>query len=104
MAGPRAKDKERISTRALLQQLPRTLGLVWQADRNSAVVLALLTLLQALFPASLAWVGKLIIDSVVRAAKTGADADRDQVFTWVAWELGLAVATLTIGRLAGFTR
>ncbi len=105
MAGAsREKEKERISTRALLQQLPRTLGLVWQADRKSAVLLGVLTFLQALFPAGLAWVGKLIIDAVVHASKTGLEADRAPVFTYVAWELGLAVAMLAIGRFAGFTR
>ena len=56
------KEKERISTRDLLKQLPKTLRLVWEADRSSALVLAALTFIQALFPAALAYVGKLIID------------------------------------------
>jgi ATP-binding cassette subfamily B protein len=98
------KEKVRIPTRDLLRQLPRTLKLVWQADRSSALVLAGLTFLQALFPAALAYVGKLIIDSVVQASRSGGDADQAVVFKYVAWELGLAVATLAIGRLAGFSR
>ena len=98
------KEKERISTRELLKQLPKTLRLVWEADHASAMVLAALTFVQALFPAGLAYVGKLIIDSVVRAAKSGSEADQAVVFKYVAWELGLAVATLAIGRLAGYSR
>ncbi|MBS1153113.1 MAG: transporter related, partial [Myxococcaceae bacterium] len=74
------KEKVRIPTRDLLKQLPRTLRLVWQADHSSALVLGALTFLQALFPAGLAYVGKLIIDSVVQAARSGAEADQAVVF------------------------
>ncbi len=102
MASP--KEKVRISTRDLLKQLPKTLRLVWQADRASALLLGAMTLVQALFPAALAYVGKLIIDAVVHAAKSHSEADQALVFKYVAWELGLAVATLAVGRLAGFTR
>ena len=40
----------------------------------------------------------------MQAAKSGSDADQAVVFKYVAWELGLAVATLAVGRLAGFSR
>ena len=104
MAAPAPKEKVRISTAELLKQLPKTLRLVWQADRGSAVLLGMMTFVQALFPAALAYVGKLIIDAVVHAAKSHSEADQALVFKYVAWELGLAVATLAVGRLAGFTR
>lgn len=100
-----AKAKERkLSTRELLEQLPRALSLVWQADRASAVVLAALTLVQAALPASMAWVAKLILDAVVEAAQHPSEAARALVFRYVGWELGLAVATLLTGRLYAYVR
>ena len=100
-----AKPKDRkLSTRELLEQLPRALSLVWQADRTSAVVLALLTLVQAALPASMAWVAKLILDAVVQAAQHPSEAARALVFRYVGWELGLAVATLLTGRLYAYLR
>lgn len=100
-----AKPKDRkLSTRELLEQLPRALSLVWQADRTSAVVLAALTLVQAALPASMAWVAKLILDAVVQAAQHPSDAARALVFRYVGWELGLAVATLLTGRLYAYLR
>ncbi len=97
-------DGQRVTTRELLRQLPRTLGLVWQADRASAAVLAALTLVQAGLPAALAWVGKLIIDAVVAAAAAPSEAARGRVLTYVTWELGLAVAALVLGRAYVFMR
>lgn len=98
-----AKDKERkLSTRELLEQLPRALSLVWQADRASAVLLAALTLVQAALPASMAWVAKLILDAVVQAAQHPSEAARALVFRYVGWELGLAVATLLTGRFYAY--
>ena len=104
MSPPASPAERRVSTRELLRQLPKTLRLVWEADRGSALVLAGLTLVQAVLPAAAAYVGKLIIDAVVAAAKSGSEGDRSQVFKYVAWELGLALLALTIGRLAGFSR
>jgi ATP-binding cassette subfamily B protein len=97
-----AVEQERVSTRQLLTQLPRALGLIWAADRTSAVSMATLTLGQALLPAGLAWVGKLIIDAVVQAGRSPGPETQALVWRYVGWELALAVATLTLGRLGGF--
>jgi ATP-binding cassette, subfamily B, bacterial len=97
-------EDRKVSTRELLEQLPRTLRLVWQADRASASGVAALTLLQALLPGALAWVGKLIIDAVVLASKNGGEAERALVYRYVAIELGLAVLALGLSRLSGFVR
>ncbi len=95
-------EPRRVSTPELLRQLPRALGLVWSADRTSAIALGVLTLLQALLPAGLAWVGKLIIDAVVQAGKAPSEAAQALVWRYVGWELGLAILTLALGRLGGF--
>lgn len=44
-----------------------------------------------LLPAAAAWVGKLIVDSVVRAAETGASEDQQTALVWVGVELGIIV-------------
>jgi ATP-binding cassette subfamily B protein len=57
--------------------IPAAFRLAWDAHRGATALMTLLTLCGALIPASQAWVGKLIIDSVVAsingqvAAQTG---------------------------------
>lgn len=45
--------------------IPAAFGLVWQAHKPATLAMAALTVGGALIPAAQAWVGKLIIDSVV---------------------------------------
>lgn len=52
----------------------RALGLVWTTSRQLTVVLGLLTLVAGVLPAAMAWVGALIIDSVVTATGIYKDA------------------------------
>jgi len=78
--------------------------MVWEADRRGALAIGALTLVAALLPAALAWVGKLIVDGVVTAARSGAPADRERVLALVLLELGLMAANLVVGRLLGLLR
>ena len=96
--------EHRVTTSELLRQLPQALKLVWQASRRNAVVLAVLTVVQAGLPASLAWVGKLIIDAVVGAARAPSDESQLLVWRYIGWEMGLALLALTVGRLVTFNR
>jgi ATP-binding cassette subfamily B protein len=50
--------------------IPAAFRLVWEAHHGATIVMALLTLGGALIPAAQAWVGKLIIDSVVASIDT----------------------------------
>jgi hypothetical protein len=52
----------------------RAFGLVWEAHRPSSLVMAACTLAGALLPAGQAWVGKLIVDSVVSAISSHSPA------------------------------
>ncbi|HYM42095.1 MAG TPA: ABC transporter ATP-binding protein [Steroidobacteraceae bacterium] len=52
----------------------RALELVWSTDRTLTVALGLLTLLAGVLPASVAYVGSLIVDAVVAAMRSGASA------------------------------
>lgn len=105
MAAPRPERPDlKLRTRELLEQLPRALRFVWEADKKNAVMLGLLTLVQAALPAAMAWVGKLIIDAVVRSSSTPSDEAQALVWRYVGWELGLALVGLVVGRLMGLSR
>jgi ATP-binding cassette, subfamily B, bacterial len=52
----------------------RALALVWSTDRVLTLALGLLTLLAGVLPASVAYVGSLIVDAVVAAMRGGATA------------------------------
>jgi len=71
----------------------RALGLVWRTSRPLTAALAALTLVSGIIPAAAAYVGKLVVDGVVRAAESGAAADREAVLWWVALE-GLLIVVL----------
>jgi ATP-binding cassette subfamily B protein/ATP-binding cassette subfamily C protein len=77
---------------------------VWEADRRGTVAVALLTTVLALLPAAIAWIGKLIVDGVVVAARSGDPADRGRVLWLVAAELLLMAVQLSAGRLLALRR
>jgi len=68
---------------------------VWSSSRALTVALAVLTVLAGLLPAGVAYLGKLIVDSVVRAAETGLASDRTTAIAYVALEAA-AVMLLTL--------
>ncbi|MEM7435719.1 MAG: ABC transporter ATP-binding protein, partial [Myxococcota bacterium] len=72
----------------VFRQLKQGFGLVWTTSRGLSVTLGALSLIAGVLPAAAAWVGKLIVDSVVQAAETGSIADRNNALMWVAVELG----------------
>jgi len=90
--------------RTILRQLPGTLRLVWEADPHGAASLLALTLLLALLPAAVALVGKLIVDGVVEAARSGSPGDLARVLWRVAGEAGLLALQLGASRLLGLER
>ncbi len=95
-----ASLRERLrSAPTVFRQVPGTLRLVWEADRRGTTFVAGLTLVLALLPAGIAWVGKLIVDGVVLAARSGLEPDRVRVLWLVALELGLMSVQLAAGRL-----
>ena len=73
----------------------RAMDLVWTTNRRLTIVLAILTLLAGVLPAAMAWVGALIIDSVVaasQAVKDSGEASLQRVFTLVAVEAVIVAA------------
>ena len=97
----------RVPTRGLRQSLSvfrysgRALGLVWTTSRTLTVVLAVLTLVAGLLPAAIAYLGKLIVDSVVLASGSGIEAHRWTALSFVGLE-AIAVMLLA-GSQRGLT-
>lgn len=75
----------------------RAFALVWRSSRSLTVALAVLTLLIAAVPPSIAWAGKKIVDAVVAHS-------REQTLTWVGVELGLVVLQASLTRGLGLVR
>jgi ATP-binding cassette subfamily B protein/ATP-binding cassette subfamily C protein len=102
--GPEPRTiRERLrGLRQALRHAPETYRMVWQADRRAALLLALLTAVAAVLPAGVAWVGKLIVDAVVAAARGQAGVER--VVGLVALEAGLMALSMGAGRTLGLSR
>lgn len=85
--------------------IPAAFSLVWQAHRPAALVMLVLTIGGALIPAAQAWVGKLIIDSVVAslAAQIDAQAGLAAVLPYLAIEFVLILAQAGIGQARSLT-
>lgn len=63
---PKKSVPERISEfRAAFANIPRAFQLVWGAHRLGTILMAIITVLSSTIPLGSAWVGKLIVDTVV---------------------------------------
>jgi len=74
-----APSTERVTLRGffgVFRYSRRALELVWSTNRTLTVTLALLTLLAGVLPASVAFVGSLIVDAIVAAMRGGGAAQR----------------------------
>ena len=64
----------------------KALELVWTTSRGCTFAIAVFTLINGLLPATIAYVGKLIVDSVVLASQNGAMSDRHLALSYVGIE------------------
>lgn len=90
----KSKHKKFPSFKALIRSLHQSLSvfrysgkalqLVWTTSHTLTILLAILTLMAGLLPAAIAYVGKLIVDSVVAG-------DRQLAFSYVALEAGIVI-------------
>jgi ATP-binding cassette subfamily B protein/ATP-binding cassette subfamily C protein len=91
--------RERIRlTLGYLRALPRVFQLVKDSSRGFAAGIVALLIGQAMIPASMAWVGKLIVDAVVQAARTGSRADERRVVQYVLVEFALMFVSTILSR------
>lgn len=77
--------------------IPPTLGLVWRSSPGGTLALGLLTVLAAVTPITIAYVGKLLFDAVVAAR-------REEALRWVWVEFGLIAGQALVSRTLGFCR
>jgi ATP-binding cassette, subfamily B, bacterial len=82
----------------VFRQVPGTFRILWESSKGGALAIGALTLIGALVPAAIAYVGKLIVDGVVLAASTGSDVARGDVLFWVGVELSLLIAQTLVAR------
>lgn len=86
---PRSTAQRLREGLSVFQYTGRALRLVWETNAPLFVVFGTLTVVAGLLPAGIAYVGKLIVDAVVLAIETGAEADRWEALRWVAVEAGV---------------
>ncbi|WP_349262772.1 ABC transporter ATP-binding protein [Allocoleopsis sp.] len=95
----RSIENLRVPTRGLRQSLSvfrysgRALELVWTTNHTLTIVLAILTLVAGLLPGAIAYIGKLIVDSVVLASRSGVEAHRWTALEYVGLE---AIAVMAL--------
>jgi ATP-binding cassette subfamily B protein len=71
---------------AVFRYSGRAVSLVWTTSQALTVIFAILTLVAGLLPAVVAYVGKLIVDGVVVASRSGLEGDRTAAFVYLALE------------------
>jgi ATP-binding cassette, subfamily B, bacterial len=71
----------------------RALELVWSTNRGLTVALAVLTLVAGVLPASVAYIGSLIVDAVAKAMQASQPTDPIHVVELVVLE-GILIATI----------
>jgi ATP-binding cassette, subfamily B, bacterial len=79
-------DKTIRQSLSVFRYSSKALGLVWSTSRSLTIALAILTVAGGLLPSAIAYVGKLIVDSVVLANRSGLQIDRQHALTYVALE------------------
>jgi ATP-binding cassette subfamily B protein len=86
--------KERF---AALRNLPAFFKLVWQTNHWMTIVTSVLRILRSAMPLALLYVGKLIIDEVLKLNHSHS-GDTHHLWTLVATELALAILTDALSR------
>src|SRR5271163_4313615 len=78
---------------ASFRNISPLLKLIWETSPPLIVATTLFRLVRAMLPLAVLWVGKLIIDAVVTRSS--------HLWTYVAWEIGLAILGDILGRANG---
>jgi ATP-binding cassette subfamily B protein len=93
---PRPPLRERI---AALRLVPRLIGLVWQTHRSYTATMIALRAVRSFVPVTSLWVGKLIIDEVIRLARFGGSSHH--LWSLVALEMATVVGGELLARTSG---
>jgi ABC-type multidrug transport system fused ATPase/permease subunit len=76
---------------SIYQYCGRAIGLVWSTNHRLTLAIGLFTLIAGLLPALIAYVGKLIVDSVVLATQTGSVTYQWQAFRYLLLEAAAVI-------------
>jgi ABC-type multidrug transport system fused ATPase/permease subunit len=76
----------------------RAVSLVWSTNRRLTIALAVLSVCAGLLPGAIAFIGKLIIDTVLEAASPAHAKSKNDVLALVASEMALVTALLLVNR------
>lgn len=94
-------DAEKKSFReqlGALKNLPKFFRLIWETSKRMTIANLLLRLFKSALPITMLYIGKLIIDEVVRMIDVAGERDLTYLWVLVALELGLAVLSDLINR------
>lgn len=96
-----------VSPATMLRDLRATLGLVWEANPLQTLLIAVLSIVQALLPAATLWIAKLLLDAVASAiaGELGDPAQALQrMLGLLLLQIGVSAASSIISALQGATR
>src|ERR671916_1986848 len=99
-AAPNASWRERLQA---LKHLPKLLRMVWETEPRYVVGILLLRVARSAVPLAVLWVGKLIVDEVVRAVEVvgaGGPVPWSRLALLLALELGIALAGEALSRVS----
>ncbi len=98
---PKTWPERMQDLRAAYSNIPRAFRLVWGADRIGTIAMALMTLLGAGLPATQAWVGSQIVDSVVKslAARLTAEQGLQTALPFLLLEFGLLLVGALVNQI-----
>src|SRR5215207_5434963 len=88
--GEKPSFRERVHA---LRYVPRLVRLVWQTHRGLAVTMGALRLIRAFVPIATLWIGKLIIDGVVAAQRSGSS------WRTISGLIAIEIAIVIVGEL-----
>ncbi|RDV14372.1 ABC transporter ATP-binding protein [Pontibacter diazotrophicus] len=94
-------DTEKKSFReqlGALKNLPKFFRLIWDTSKRMTIANMALRLIKSALPITMLYIGKLIIDEVIRLIDVAGERDLSYLWLLVALELGLAVASDLINR------
>lgn len=99
MSTRNTKDKQSVKEQfAALKNLPKFFLLIWNTNKYLAIANIVLRVIMSSIPLAVLYVGKLIIDEVIRLIEIGSDADMTYLWTVLAVELGLALFSDILNR------
>lgn len=96
------KKKEKTFSFEALKSIPRFFKEIWNASPKLFITNGIARILTAFSPVILLWVGKLIIDEVILQISL-EEQDLNQLWTYVAIELAVAVTSDLLNRLINLT-